>query len=280
MAQQDPVLYRVEGPIAYLTLNRPARFNAIDEKLPFVLSSLVARANQDSAVRVLVLSGAGDAFCSGYDLQIFAETPGPIPGSQKMPWDPLVDFQFMWSITNSFMSLWRSLKPVICKVHGAGAVAGGSDIALCCDIVLMADAARIGYPPARVWGCPTTAMWVHRLGAERAKRMLLTGDTVSGKEAAQMGLVTASYPADRLDQEVEALARRMSTLPANQLMMQKLVINQAFENQGLASSQVLATFMDGVARHSPEGVAFKKRAEEVGWKRAVQERDSVPQARL
>lgn len=171
------------------------------------------------------------------------------------------------------LSLWRSHKPVLCKVHGY-AVAGGSDIALACDLVIMAEDAQIGYPPARVWGCPTTAMWVYRLGAERAKRMLLTGDLVNGIDAARMGLVAEAVPAATLDRRVEELAARMAGVPKNQLMMQKLMINQAYENMGMAGTQMIATLFDGITRHSPEGVVFKHRAEEVGFQQAVKERDS------
>jgi enoyl-CoA hydratase len=190
-----------------------------------------------------------------------------------MPWDPTVDYKIFYRINQCFMSLWRSFKPVICKVHGF-AVAGGSDIALCSDIIIMEDEARIGYPPARVWGCPTTAMWVYRVGAERAKRMLLTGDLITGEEAARMGLVSQSSPRASLDDAVESLAGRIASAPKNQLMMQKLMINQAYENMGLASTQMVATLFDGISRHTPEGVAFKARAEAVGFKQAVKERDS------
>lgn len=189
-----------------------------------------------------------------------------------MPWDPMRDYAFMSRNTEHFMSLWRSHKPVICKVHGY-AVAGGSDIALCADMVIMAEDAKIGYMPVRVWGCPTTAMWVYRLGPEKAKRMLLTGDKITGREAADMGRILKAVPAQDLDAEVEALAERMTTVPANQLMLQKIVINQAIEAMGLASTQRFATIMDGITRHSPEGVNFKKRSEQVGWKQAVTERD-------
>ena len=147
------------------------------------------------------------------------------------------DFQGMKANTDDFLSIWRSYKPVICKVHGY-AVAGGSDIALCADIVIMAEDARIGYMPARVWGCPTTAMWVYRLGAEKAKRMLLTGDTVDGRTAEKMGLVYQAVPAADLDEAVEALARRMAGVPKNQLMMQKLMINQAYENMEIGRAHV------------------------------------------
>jgi len=171
------------------------------------------------------------------------------------------------------MSLWRSYKPTICKIHGY-AVAGGSDIALCCDIVIMAEDAKIGYPPARLWGCPTTMMWVYRIGAEKAKRMLLTGDLISGKEAESMGLVYKSCPAEQLDKEVNELADRMTGIPQNQLMMQKLVINQAYNQMGIETTQMIATLFDGITRHSPEGVNFKARCEEVGFKQAAIERDS------
>src|SRR6266849_5823763 len=196
------VLYEKTGRIARITLNRPEKLNAINDALPRELRDAVARANADEAVHVIVLSGAGRAFCAGYDLEMYAEKPRPVAYSQDMPWDPMVDYAGMSANTECFMSLWRSFKPVICKVHGY-AVAGGSDIALCADMVVMAEDARIGYPPARVWGCPTTAMWVYRVGAERAKRMLLTGDLVTGAEAARMGLVTEAVHAAELDAAVE-----------------------------------------------------------------------------
>jgi enoyl-CoA hydratase len=182
------------------------------------------------------------------------------------------DYAFMMRNTELFMSLWRSYRPVICKVHGF-AVAGGSDIAMCSDIIVMAEEARIGYMPVRVWGCPTTAMWVYRLGPEKAKRMLFTGDKIDGREAERLGLVLKAVPSADLDREVEALAERMATVPVNQLMMQKLVVNQAIEAMGLKQTQMFATLFDGITRHSPEGLNFKHRAESVGWKQAVRERD-------
>lgn len=267
------ITYDVEGRIATITLNRPDRLNAIDMHMPAEIRRAVEAANGDRSVHVIVLTGAGRSFCSGYDLKDFAEARGPNPGVQEMPWDPMVDYSFMWQNTDDFMSLFRSYKPTIAKVRGH-AVAGGSDIALCCDLVVMADDAQIGYPPARVWGCPTPAMWVYRLGAERAKRMLLTGDLVTGTEAERMGLVVESVPERELDDAVARLAERMASVPRNQLMMQKLVINQAVENMGLASTQRLATVFDGITRHTPEGMWFKERAEHVGFQQAVRERDS------
>jgi len=269
------VLYETDGRIARITLNRPEVMNAIDDEVPVLLAEAVARADADPAVHVMVLSGAGRAFCAGYDLTYYAQAAGGkgAEATQPMPWDPIKDYAFMWRNTQAFMATWKALKPVICKVHGF-AVAGGSDIALCCDLVVMGETAEIGYMPARVWGCPTTAMWVYRLGAERAKRMLFTGDKITGREAEAMGLVLKAVPDDRLDDEVEALAARMASVPVNQLAMQKMVINQAIEAMGVMNTQRLATLFDGITRHSPEGLHFKERAEAVGWKQAVSDRDA------
>lgn len=264
--------YDVDGRAATITLDRPDRLNAIDEHMPAEIRTAVERAQADRGVHVIVVTGAGRSFCSGYDLKEYAERPDA-PYSQAMPWDPMVDFEMMYRNTQDFMSLWRSYKPTIAKVRGH-AVAGGSDIALACDLVVMADDGLIGYPPARVWGCPTTAMWVYRVGMERAKRMLFTGDLITGRAAADMGLILESVPEPDLDMRVAELADRMAGVPTNQLMMHKLMINQAIESMGLTQTQMFATVFDGITRHSPEGVWFKQRAEDVGFRQAVQERDS------
>ncbi len=262
--------YETRNRRAYVTLDRPERLNAIDWHMPGEIRRAVERANDDPEVHVIVLQGAGRAFCAGYDLKAFAETG---VGTQSAVWDPIKDYRGMKRNTDDFMSLFRSLKPTICKVHGY-AVAGGSDIALCCDLVVMAEDARIGYMPARVWGCPTTAMWVYRLGAERAKRMLLTGDTIDGLQAAAWGLVLEAVPAASLDERVEELAERIVGVPVNQLTMQKLMINQAYDNMGLHGTQILATLFDGITRHSPEGRWFQQLAAEEGFHAAVEWRDS------
>ena len=271
--------YAVRGRICRITLNRPRLLNAINREMPGEIRRAVEAANSDPRVHVIVLAGAGRAFCAGYDLKAFAEAESDV--IQDMPWDPMLDYRIMKGWTEDFFSLWRSYKPVICKVHGY-AVAGGSDIALCADLVLMAEDAKIGYMPSRVWGCPTTAMWVYRLGAEKAKRMLLTGDTIDGRTAKQWGLVFDAVPAKKLDEAVEKLAARIAGVPQNQLMMQKLMINQAYENMGLANTQLIATLFDGITRHSPEGVWFKQYAERHGFHEAVRWRDSgkpIPSAR-
>lgn len=267
------LLYETEGRVARIILNRPERLNAIDGILPGELRKAVEAANADDSVHVIVLSGAGRAFCAGYDLKKYAEGDKDHQFTQAMPWDPTIDYKEMKANTEDFTSLWRSYKPTIAQVHGY-AVAGGSDIALCCDLVVMAETAKIGYPPARVWGCPTTAMWVYRVGAEQAKRMLFTGDLIDGLEAVRIGLVSEAVPEADLADRVDALARRIASVPKNQLMMHKLTVNQAIDAMGLANTQMLATFFDGMARHSPEGLAFKQQAEEVGFHQAVANRDS------
>ncbi len=267
------LLVDVRDRIATITLNRPERLNAINDEMPRELRAAVEAAEADRRVHVIMLAGAGDAFCAGYDLKLYAEKKSIDNVIQPMPWDPMRDYALMRRNTDDFMSLWRAHKPTIAKVHGYAA-AGGSDIALCCDFILMAEDARIGYMPARVWGCPTTAMWVYRLGAQRAKRMLLTGDLIDGKTAKDWGLALDAVPARKLNAAVDALATRMAGVPKNQLMMMKLVVNQTFDQMGLNATQTLATLFDGVTRHSPEGLWFKRYAEEYGFAAATGWRDS------
>lgn len=265
---------RANPRIARITLNRPERLNAIDERMPAEIRRAVERANDDDAVHVIVLAGAGRSFCAGYDLQAFAEGVVDHPCQQeRTPWDPMLDYRTMKRFTDDFMSLWHSHKPTIAQVHGH-AVAGGSDIALCCDLLVMADDARIGYMPARVWGCPTTAMWAYRLGPMRAKRMLFTGDTIDGATAKAWGLATDSVPAEQLAGAVNALAARIAGVPRGQLMMHKLVVNQMLESTGLEQSQMFATLFDGITRHDPEGMWFRRRAQLHGYRDAVAWRDS------
>ena len=263
----------VEGRIATLTLNRPERLNAINDEMPGEIRQAVEAANADDRVHVIVLRGAGNAFCAGYDLKYYAEGDPTNIITQPMPWDPMIDYKFMKQNTNDFMSLWRSYKPTIARVHGYAA-AGGSDIATCCDFIVMEDKARIGYMPVRIWGCPSPAMWVYRIGAMRAKRMMLTGDLINGKQAFEWGLATEVAPLAKLDATVQKLADRIAGVPKNQLMMLKLVINQAIDAMGLEQTQMFATVFDGITRHSPEGLWFKRYAETYGFPAAVEWRDS------
>ncbi|MFE6614585.1 crotonase/enoyl-CoA hydratase family protein [Amycolatopsis sp. NPDC057786] len=269
----DTLTYRVEDRKAYLTLNRPERLNAINDVMPREIRQAVELANEDDAVRVIVVRGEGRSFCAGYDLKQFAEEDAEGRWNQGPVWDPVKDYRVMKRNTDDFFSLWRSLKPTLCQVQGH-AIAGGSDIALSCDMLIMATDARIGYPPARVWGCPTTAMWVYRVGAQRAKRMLLTGDTIDGVTAAEWGLALEAVEPGRLEAAVGELADRMAGVPTNQLVMQKLMINQAYDNMGLSGTQTLATLFDGITRHTPEGRWFREFAERDGFHEAVAYRDS------
>ncbi|ANN15677.1 enoyl-CoA hydratase [Amycolatopsis orientalis] len=269
----ETLTYRVQDRKAYLTLNRPERLNAINDVMPGEIRQAVELANEDDAARVIVVRGEGRSFCAGYDLKQFAEQDAEGRWNQGPVWDPVKDYRVMKRNTDDFFSLWRSLKPTICQVQGH-AIAGGSDIALSCDVLIMASDARIGYPPARVWGCPTTAMWVYRVGAQRAKRMLLTGDTIDGTTAAEWGLALDAVEPERLEAAVEELADRMAGVPTNQLVMQKLMINQAYDNMGLSGTQTLATLFDGITRHTPEGRWFREFAERDGFHEAVAYRDS------
>jgi enoyl-CoA hydratase len=286
------VTYEVTGALARLTLNRPERGNGITRGLLEELERHVEAADLDPAVRVLLIAGNGKGFCGGYDLVESAEGMGdvdategdPLAGSPLDPsvirrnhdpgqtWDPMVDYAMMSRNVRAFMSLQRCSKPVVCKVHGF-CVAGGTDMALCADLLVIAADAKIGYPPARVWGSPTTAMWAHRLGPQRAKRLLFTGDSLSGSEALEWGLAIEAPPPEELDARVETLVERIARLPVNQLQMMKLLVNQSFEAQGLATTQLLGTLFDGIARHTREGYEFQALAAREGFREAVRRRD-------
>jgi enoyl-CoA hydratase len=283
--------YEVTGKIARITLNRPTRGNGITMQMPQELAACVERANLDPQVHVIALSGNGSGFCGGYDLVDSAECmlKGEADASRPqgsvldpmvqmqnhMPnsaWDPMIDYAMMSRNVKGFMSLFHSDKPVVCKVHGF-CVAGGTDMALCSDLLVIAEDAKIGYPPARVWGSPTTSIWFHRIGLEKAKRLLFTGDCLTGKQAQEWGMATECTPADQLDERFEALLSRIAMMPINQLMMMKLLLNQSVMQQGLHTTQILGTVFDGITRHTKEGYAFQQRAAEVGFKQAVKERD-------
>ncbi len=284
--------YDVTGRIARITLNRPERGNGITFEMPAELAACVERANLDPQVHVIALSGNGKGFCGGYDLVMTAEQrlgsegelmgwPAGSPMDPKVQmanhdpaeiWDPILDYQMMSRNLRGFMSLFHSDKPVICKVHGF-CVAGGTDMALCSDLLIIENEASIGYPPARAWGVPTTALWAHRIGAEKAKRLLFTGDCLTGKQAAEWGLASEAVNADKLDERFESLLERVAQLPVSQLVMMKLLVNQTLAGQNLQTSQLLGTLFDGIARHTKEGYAFQQRAGEVGFKQAVKERD-------
>jgi enoyl-CoA hydratase len=265
--------YRVADGVARITLNRPERLNAINRQLISDLREAVAAANDDSAVRVMVLSGAGRAFCAGYDLDWGTKSEDASQRALSGQWDPVQDYQGMSRNVRVFMSLWESPKPVIAQVHG-WCVGGGTDMALCADLIYVAEDAHIGYPPARVWGEPTTVMWVYRLGLEHAKRLMLSGEPLSGSEAERIGLASKAVPKTELGLVVEEMARKLATVPANQLAMSKMLVNQAYENMGLRTTQMLGTVFDGIARHTPEGIAWRDLAMKEGFREAVRRRDA------
>jgi enoyl-CoA hydratase len=296
MSALSTMTYEVADRIARITLNRPERGNGITRELVGELERCVEQADLDPAVHLILLAGNGKGFCGGYDLVESAEgqggsgqeegsesSPSP-PGSPLDPavmaanhdsrgtWDAMVDYAMMSRNVRAFMSLFHCGKPVVCKVHGF-CVAGGTDMALCSDLLVIAADAKIGYPPARVWGSPTTALWAHRLGAQRAKRLLFTGDSLSGAEALEWGLAIEAPPPDLLDERTEILVERIARLPINQLRMMKLLVNQTLYAHGLHTTQVLGTLLDGITRHTAEGYAFQQRAMRDGFREAVRERD-------
>ncbi len=283
--------YAVDGRIARITLDRPERGNGITMDMPRELAWCAEQADINPAVHVIALSGNGTGFCGGYDLVVSAEggdggkfSSGDVDNTvlssaaqgknhdPRETWDPMVDYQMMSRNVKGFMSLHHADKPVICKVHGY-CVAGGTDMALCSDLLVIEDRAKIGYPPARVWGSPTTSIWAYRLGVARAKRLLYTGDCLSGTEAVEWGLAIDCAPGDELDQVYEDLLQRIAMMPVNQLIMMKKLLNTHMDNAGLGSTQVLGTVFDGITRHTPEGYAFQQKAKDEGFMEAVKSRD-------
>jgi enoyl-CoA hydratase/carnithine racemase len=291
MTDLQTMTYEVADRAARITLDRPQRGNALTSTLIAELAACVERADLDPSVHVILLAGNGKGFCGGYDLGgaermdegPFGSAAAP-HGSPVHPWsiaanhdpsatwDPMVDYAWMSRNVRAFMSLFDCSKPVVCKVHGF-CVAGGTDMALCSDLLVIAADAKIGYPPARVWGSPTTSMWAFRLGPQRAKRLLFTGDCLSGAEALEWGLAIEAPRPERLDERTEILVERIARLPVNQLQMMKLLVNQSLYAQGLHATQVIGTVFDGITRHTPEGYAFQQRAAAAGFKQAVRERD-------
>ncbi|QKW08408.1 crotonase/enoyl-CoA hydratase family protein [Streptomyces sp. NA04227] len=284
--------YEVDGRIARITFNRPERGNAITPDTPLDLAAAVERADLDPAVHVIVVSGRGKGFCGGYDLDLFAEhadrpAGGPSPAGTVLDpvvqarnhdparqWDPMADFAMMSRFNKGFAALLHADKPTVAKLHGF-CVAGGTDIALYCDLIVAADDTKIGYPPTRVWGVPAAGMWAHRIGDQRAKRLLLTGDCISGAQAAEWGLAVESAPAEELDAVTERLLDKIAMMPVNQLMMVKLALNSALLAQGVQNSATISTVFDGISRHTREGYAFQERAMTAGFREAVRERDEA-----
>jgi enoyl-CoA hydratase len=272
----ETLLYDVNEAVASITLNRPDRLNTIVPPMPDELEAAVLRAVKDPRVNVILLRGAGRAFCAGFDFgQGFHHWDEAL--TTDGAWDPGKDFigatASALGPVPKFMTIWRSPKPVIAQVHG-WCVGGGSDLALCADIVIASDDARIGTPYSRMWGCYLTGMWIYRLGLTRAKEHALTGRPLSGREAAEVGLVNASVPFDRLEAEALETADRLTSIPSAQLAAMKLIVNQAYENMGLASTQLLGPVLDGLMRNTPDAKRFIELAEREGVSTVVASRDS------
>lgn len=280
--------YEVTDRVARITFNRPEQGNAIIADTPLELAALVERADLDPQVHVILVSGRGDGFCGGFDLSAYAEAndegsvrysgtalDGQVQLRNHLPninWDPMLDYQMMSRFTRGFSSLLHANKPTVVKVHGY-CVAGGTDIALHADQLIVAADAKIGYPPTRVWGVPATGLWAHKLGDQRAKRLLLTGDCLSGRQACDWGLAVEAPEPDELDERTERLVERIAAMPLNQLMMIKLACNSVLINQGIANSAMIGTVFDGISRHTPEAHAFTADAIANGYRQAVRHRD-------
>jgi enoyl-CoA hydratase len=275
----ETVRYEERGSLAIITLNRPERLNTLTESVVQGVADGIDAAAASQDVRAIVLRGEGRVFTAGYDL--VAEGAGgwgsPYDAPRVEPragaWDPVRDYQFMNHNVQRFMKIWHCPKPVIGEIHGF-AVGGATDLVLCCDQLFMADDAFIGYAPSRIFGTPTTMLWVYRLGLEHAKQFLLTGEAIDAATALRIGLVSRVVPAAELSQQVEEHAERFRHIPANQLALNKLLINQAFENMGLRTTQLLGTFFDGVTRHTEEAYRWAESFREKGFREVIRERDA------
>ena len=270
----EPVVkYSKANGIATITLNRPDKANTLRMEVIQEMDQYLGQAQAEGDVKVIILEGAGDNFCGGFDFSGGLEHYDNI---KEDGYDPGEDVRFVsdqyLSYIPKFMGLWRGLKPTIAKVHGY-AVGGGSELALCADLVIASDCARIGTPYSRVWGCHLTGMWVQRLGLAKAKYYALTGEWVSGKEAAHIELINFSYPLEQLDDEVQKLAEKLNTIPLTQLSAMKLIVNQAYDNMGLQSTQTLGPILDGIMRNTPEGRDFVHVAADEGVRGAIEKRD-------
>jgi enoyl-CoA hydratase len=261
-----------DAGVRSVVLSRPDEYNAITPELRDELAAAIDAADADRDVRVILLRADGPAFCAGYGLDWSTQAQAEEGATRQRVWDSVADYQMMSRFVATYMKLWYASKPTIAAVQG-WCIAGGTDMVLCADLIVAGESAVFGYPPSRVWGTPTTAMWVYRMGLEQAKRYLLTGDEIPAPEAARIGLILESVPDDELQEHAAALAGRMARLPLNQLQMLKLLCNQTAESMGMASSRTLGTLFDGIARHTQEGLDFVARSGEIGFRDAVRERD-------
>ncbi len=277
---EDVVLYEERDSLAIITLNRPEKMNTLNDAVIQGIADAIDAASASPDVSAVILRGAGRTFTAGYDLN---------PGDSRQPWkqtygakeidhrpgawDPVRDHAFMGANMRRFMKLWECPKPVIAQLHGY-VLGGGTDLILCADLIFMAEDAIIGYPPSRVYGTPTTMMWVYRLGLEHAKQFLLSGDQIDASTALRIGLVSKVFPLETLAEETERYARRFQHIPANQLALNKMLINQAYENMGLRTTQLLGTLFDGITRHTEEALRWQESFGEIGFRETIRRRDA------
>ena len=275
----EEVRYEERDSIAVITLNRPEKLNTLTEAVVQGVADGIDAATASAQVRAVVVRGEGRVLTAGYDL-VAGDQGGwsspydaPVVEPRDGAWDPVRDYQFMNHNVERFMKIWHCPKPVIGQIHGF-AVGGATDLVLCCDQLFMADDAYIGYAPSRIFGTPTTMMWVYRLGLEHAKQFLLTGEAIDAATAVRIGLVSHAYPLEELAGRVDTYAERFRHIPANQLALNKLLINQAFENMGLRTTQLLGTFFDGMTRHTEEAYRWAESFREKGFRKVISERDA------
>lgn len=277
----DVVGYEEQDSVAIVTINRPEKLNTLNEDVIQGIADGIDRASASATARSVVLRGAGGTFTAGYDLNFGERDPGFRSYSYDAPrvehragaWDPVRDYQMMSHNVRRFMKIWDCPKPVIGELQG-WAIGGGTDLILCCDLIFMGASAHIGYAPSRIFGTPTTMLWVYRVGLEHAKQFLLSGDAIDAETALRIGLVSKLFPDEELSDETLKFAARFQHIPANQLALNKLLINQAFENMGLRTTQILGTFFDGVTRHTEEAYRWVEDFSKLGFRETIRRRDA------
>lgn len=275
------IAFEVQDNVARITLNRPDKRNALSALTLRELNQALLEADDRQDVNVILLSGAGKDFCAGYDL---TDSYGG-KGDSATDYDPALYRSRAGTIDDDIWNLERQQdltlvmldlhKPIVAKVQG-NCLAGGTDLAFSCDIVLAADNAKIGFPAARANGTPPTNLWFYHCGPQWTKRMLFTGDTISGLDAARIGLVLDSYPAETLDFEADEMVRRIGSVDAEILSTHKRVVNMQMELAGAKLSQRYAAELDARAHLSqgPRRSQFKKDMAELGLKDALKNRDA------
>ena len=275
MPDFETLLYRTAGAVATITLNRPEQLNTIVPPMPDEIETAIGLAERDPQIKVIVLRGAGRAFSAGYDFGGGFQHWGEAMMTDGK-WDPGKDFAMVsareTSPTQKFMAIWRASKPVIAQVHG-WCVGGASDYALCADLVIASEDAVIGTPYSRMWGAYLTGMWLYRLSLAKVKWHSLTGRPLTGVQAAGVELINEAVPFERLEARVAEIAAELSQIPLSQLRAQKLIVNQAYENMGLGSTQLLGPVLDGLMRNTPQAREFITLAEREGVAAAIARRD-------